>query len=454
MQGTNRVDRIQSSFVSTTAQIGHFLKVHIMATKKAPAPAAKAAPAPAPAAKKAAPAAKKAAAPAPVEEVAAEEVAVDVGTKIVFKGYDDTVPQEEQHLTAGETYEVAGFTEPEGDDPGGDPYVMVPNPAFNKKQKESDANPKAMAVAVFEHEYDVAAEEEEAAAEEAAPVAAPAAKSVGKGRTKAAAAPVAEEPAAEEATDEEELPELEGEDEEVLALVNGERDLIEVAQELETTAAQSEYRLGGVLFHIKKAKSYLELEGGEAYAEKGGFTAFLKDYFNIEYRKAQYLIDIYVAFTTMQIEDPAAKVAAMGWAKASKIARPMMLEGANVEDLVSLAENNTLKDLSTAIKEQVEVGGTRTPGTKVTRVTFKLRLAEQEAATAQGILDAVKGAQSMKDDAEAFMFILNDWAATNAPASAAAVAPKQTSVGKPAAKKAAAAAPAAKPAAKKAAAKA
>ncbi len=421
-----------------------------MATKNAtPAPAAKKAAAPA---KTAAPA-KKVAAPAPAPEPA-DEVAVDVGTKIKFLGYGADVPPEQQFLVADEVYEVAGITEAEGDDPGGDPYVMIANPDFNAKKKESDDNPKELAVSVLPDEYEVAGDEEEEAEEVAAPAPAakktaakaaapaPAAKTATKAVGKAKAAPAPEpEAEAEEAEDADALPDLEGEDEEVLALVNGERDLVEVAQELETAAAVSEYRLGGILYHIKKDKSYVQYgdaEQGVDYSEKGGFATFLKDYFNVEYRKAMYLIDIYVAFTLAGIEAPAEKVAAMGWAKASKIARPMMAEGAKVEDLVELAETNTLADLSTAIKEQVNVGGTgSTGGNKVTRTTLKFRLLEQEGATAVGILDAVKEAQSLKDIGEALMFILNDWASTNAPQAAAKSAPAaKKAVGKPAAKKA------------------
>lgn len=438
-----------------------------MATQK---PAAKSA---APAAKKAAPAAAKPAAkavakpaPAPEPEPVEETSALEVGTKIVFNGYGEDVPAEEQFLTAGETYEIAGFTEADeaAGDPGGDPYVLIPNPDFNSNKKESDDNPKTVAVAMVEGEYDVAAEEE-VEEEVAAPAPAPA-KTAAKGKKAAAAAepapaakgkavgkkaaPKAAEPeVAEEPEDPDALPELEGEDEEVLAMVSGDRNLIEVAQELEANAAQSEYHLGGVLYHIKKDKAYLEVEGGEVYnVPREGFNQFLADFFNIGYRKAMFLIDIYRAFTTMGIENPAAKMAELGWTKASKIARPMLAEGANVEDLIQLAETNTVEDLSTALKEQVTVGGKVEGGTKATRTTLKFRLMEQEGATVVGILDAVQASQSLKDIGEALVFILSDWASTNIPKSAATAAPRQTAVGKPAAKVAA------KPAAKKAAAKA
>jgi hypothetical protein len=425
------------------------------ATKAAPKAAAKTTPA----AKTAAPA-KKAAAPAPAPEPEAESVELAEGSTIKFLGYGEDVPEDQQFLVADETYTIAGFTEANGNegdedyDAGGAPYVLIENPEFNAKKKESETNPKEIAIPVYDGEYEVVAESEaeaeaeteaEAEPEEAAPAPATkapkATKAVGKTAAKTAAPAPAAEPEAEAETDE--LPDLEGEDEEVLALINGDTHIIQVAQELEAAAATSEYRLGGVLYHIKKNKSYLEVEGGaERYGEKGGFELFLQDYFNIEYRKTMYLIDIYVAFTQAQIENPAEAVAAMGWTKASKIARPMIENVEGAADLIELANNNTVADLSTAIKEQVTVGGTREGGTKVTRTTLKFRLLEQDGVNTNSILEAVKSAQGHKDIGESLVFIVNDWASNNMPnTSKAAAAPKATkAVGKaaPAAKKVAA----------------
>lgn len=408
--------------------------------KKSPAPAAKTAAKPA---AKTAPA-KKVAPPAPAPApVAEEEVTIEVGSKIRFLGYAEGTPPEEQFLAQGEIYEVAGFTEADGDNPGGDPYIELENPDFNPKSKVSDDNPKTIAVSVLADEYEVAEEEEPAPAPapvaakktaKAAAAPAPAAKTAPAKKTAKAAPPPAAAEEEGEAEDPDALPDLENEDPEVVALVNGETDLVEVAQGLETAAAVSEYRLGGLLYHIKKDKKYLDYqdaENGVDYSEKGGFEAFLSDFFNCGYRKAMYLIDIYVAFTLAGIENPAEKVAEIGWAKASKIARPMMQEGAKVEDLVQLATETALADLSVAIKETVNATGTGSAAEKVTRTTLKFRLLEQEGASALGILEAVKEAQSLKDLNEALMFVLNDFASNNASQAKGAEAPTQArAVGK------------------------
>jgi len=407
-----------------------------------------------PAAKKAAPAVKsapaKVAAPAPAPVEAVDEgAALEVGTQITFIGYDEGVAAEDRILTDNTVYEIVGFTEAEGEDPGGDPIVRLDNPNFNPKKRETDENPKTLDVAVFPEEFEVYVDDGGAAEPEPEPVAAPAPAAKKTVAAKAApAAKTAAKPAAKTAApapakktakaapvvepevpaeDPDAMPDLEGEDEEVLALVNGERDLIEVAQELEATASRSEYQLGGVLFHIKKAKSYVELDA--TYAENNGWALFLKDYFNVEYRKAQYLIQIYIAFTQAQIENPADAVAKIGWAKAQKISVPMMVEGADAGELIELAEANTVVDLATVLKEQVSVGGT--PGTKVSRITMKFRFLEEEGASINAILEAVKEAQGLKTLEEAVSFIVNEWASHNGVAQAKAKsAPAQKTVAK------------------------
>lgn len=335
-------------------------------------------------------------------------------------------------------------------------------------QKKTEDSLRA---ALAEH-FGVEAEEEEEAEEEpvkpaakakaapkAAAKAAPAAKgkaavketaAPAKGKGKAAAAAKPAKAVAKAPVEEEELPELEGEDESVLALIEENRaDLIGLAQNLESEVAASEYRLGGVLYHIKKDKAYLSVEGGEQYDEKGGFQKFLIDHFNLGYRKAQYLIEIYVSFTQAGIADAADVVARIGWTKAQKIASPMMEDGADVDALIELAENNVVTDLSEMLKDTVEVGGSRTPGEKKTRLTLKFRYLEEEAGIVEDILN-VAGEKLGTSGEQALFQILSEWAVANNVETAQKEEPKAKAkvVGKAAPAKAAPAKAAAKPAAK------
>lgn len=408
------------------------------------------------AAKPAAKQAKQAPAPAPAPETDAVEL--EVGQQAKFLGYGEDVPEAERVLTEGETYEIVGFTEQDGDDPGGDPIVKAPNPDFNAKKKEHpDTNPKFIEVQVFAEELEIEAEAEAEPEAEAAP--APAAKKApaktapaktpakaaekapaGKKVAAAKKTAKAEEPAPEP-VDPDAVPELESEDADVLALVDGSEDLIATAQELDANVATSEYQLGGILYHIKKDKLHHALTDDKGnvlteYAEKGGWEKFLTDYFNIEYRKAQWLLEIYIHFNQAGVTDAAAKVAQIGWTKAKTIAKELTKEGANVEDLLTLAEENTVADLVTAIRDSEHVGGTA--GEKKKRLTLKFRYLEADAATVEQGLEAVKDAVGLKDIGEALLHLVTEYIAEHGGAATKAAAPAQKTAAKAApAKKAA-----------------
>lgn len=372
-----------------------------------------------------------------------------VGNTIVFNGYKEEVPEEEQLLTEGEQYEVVEVNAAEKS-----LAVQIDNPDFNPKKKESESNPKSIIVDVFNDEVSLAedAEEEEAPApvrgkkpavtakpaaktkaapaedeagededgeaeEEEAP--APKGKAVAKPAAKAATKPAAKgkvvakgkavaKPKAKKEEkkdeDEDELPALENEDEDILALVNEADDILELASELVEEGAALDYKLGGVLYHVRLGKAYQELD--EAYKERGGFGLYVKDKLNIEYRKAMYLIDIYYKFNQFGID--AAKVQELGWTKCSKIAAVMTED--NAEELVELADKSSVSELNDAIKESYkEVGGTK--GEKRRKVAFKFRLWEDQAAAVEEIIKGTAQQLGFKDLSDAFEHIVVEWAA-------------------------------------------
>lgn len=362
----------------------------------------------------------KAAKSAPAEE------AVVVGSFVDFLGYGDEVPENERMLEKDHSYEVIELT-----DTG---YVVkFDNPDFDSKKKvDADKNPQTLETEVFPTEVKLGTAPEGA-------VKTPTATStkVKGGKAPKAPAPVVEKVKAEKpakapkppkepkvVVDPDALPELaaEQEDADVLAIVNESEDLVADAQELEGNIGKNEYHLGGVLYHIKKSGSYKELN--PLYTENAGFAAFLNDYMNVDYRKAQHLIDIYVTFSQLGIPNPAEKVAEIGWTKASKITKPMREEGAVADDLLKLATENTVADLSIAIKDQsVEVGGTK--GEVKKRVTLKLRFFEEDGTSVMSIIQSAKVQQSLSSDEEALQFILEDWAASNGTSTEVADAPSQ-----------------------------
>lgn len=260
----------------------------------------------------------------------------------------------------------------------------------------------------------------------AAKPAAEAAATTGKGKgaaatakpaatTKPAAAPKTPTPPADP-VDPDEVPDLDpaSEEEGVLALIANEADLIAVAQDLESEVATNEYRLGGILYHIKKNKLHLatDKKGNliePEYGLPGGFKKFLMDNFNVEYRKATHLIDIYVNFTQAGIENAAEVVGNIGWTKASKIAKPIGMEDADVDGLLDAAEKNTVVDLSAIIKEQFTVGGTPgtpgTAGTTLNRTTLRFRYVEEEAAVIEDALKALADNFGINPEAALFQAV-------------------------------------------------
>jgi len=376
---------------------------------------------------------------------------IDVGSEVKFLGYGPDVPEDEQFLEAGETYVVSALPEIVKDDDNNDVQtgyaVQVANPDFNPKKKPNDnTNPEFLEVEVMPEEIELIPAEPEvkeapAKAGKGKGKAAAAAEAPAKGKGKGAAkkaAPAKKDAAEKEAEDD--MPDLEGEDESVLALVEESDDLIATAQELEANVATTEYQLGGVLYHIKKSKEHLKVDGGEVYGEPGGFKKFLMDYFNLDYRKAMYLIEIYTCFTIAGIEAPSQIVAEIGWTKASKIAKHLVGENADVEGLIELARENTVQDLSTSITEQVEVGGSRTAGEKVKRVSLNFRLFEEQAGIVDDALKAAVEQLGLKDINEALVHIVQEWVVLNGGEAAqqgekpAGKAAKKAAPGKPAAK--------------------
>ena len=361
-----------------------------------------------------------------------------VGLMATFKGYSETPEDGQDFLVEGQEYEIAEVNEDESS-----VAVVADNPDFNSKKKANDeTNPKTILVDVFFEELEEPEGEEEpapkakgkaapakttgkvvplkgkAAAEDAdadADAPAPAkgkaaakpapAKAKAKGKAAPAKAKGKAAPKAEDSETADPYGDLdeESEDQEILGLVNESEDILELAKEVVEESAALEYRLGGVLFHVRKSKAYEELDN--RYKEKGGFSVYLLEHLNIEYRKAMYLIDIYYKWNKFGLEPE--KVAQIGWAKAAKIAAVMTEETA--EELVKLAEENTVADLVENIKTSYkEVGGVK--GDKKKLKLFKFKLFESQADAVEEVLASVMSAMNFKNLDEAFEHIVMEWA--------------------------------------------
>lgn len=192
------------------------------------------------------------------------------------------------------------------------------------------------------------------------------------------------------------------EDAEIVSLVAEAEDLCELAHDMSEESASLDYRLGGVLYHVRLSGAYKELN--EDYSAKGGFMAYVEEELPVGYRKAMYLIDIYAKWNKFNL--PMEKVQEIGWTKAQEIARVMDAE--NAEDLVALAEQNTVQDLKESIKESYTGGQTARESVK--RITFKFRLTEDAAANVRDFFEQGKESLGLERDEEVFEQIVTQWA--------------------------------------------
>ena len=375
---------------------------------------------------------------------------LSVGQKVVFKGFsdEDEAPDNGTLLVPGEVYEVLSI-EPETEEHEANATIGVPNPDFDDSKRVSKKNDPVISFTVFGNEISLDPSVDEEQEEEAAPApkkttrqtkAAPKktakkpATKVAKKKTTKTTKPkvefdqeelddTANEPATKPAKtktkevssdlfDEDKILILteEEEDQDILALVRESEDIITLAQDEIHDASLTEYRLGGVLYHVKKSKDYQEFNDGE-FGGKGGWARFIAEVLNMEYRKAMYLIDIYTKFSKYGI--PAEEAARIGWTKAAVIAAPMNAD--NAEDLVRYAEEQTVTELKETVKQIRQTGQRQV----VKKITFKFRLTEDAANTVRELLEQAKiamGDHGSEDDL--FEQIVTEWASEHLDVSA------------------------------------
>jgi len=196
------------------------------------------------------------------------------------------------------------------------------------------------------------------------------------------------------------------EDEEIIGLVQDATadELCELAAELDEESALSEFKLAGILYHVKKDKAFRQIDDGR-YDVDGGFAQYCEEELAVGYRKAQYLIKIYTVGTRYGLN--AEQVAEMGWTKAAVIVDSM--DEDNAEKLIELAGENTVTDLKDTIKESYTKKG-KDEREIVKRITFKFRLAEDAAASVDGYLEQAGEQLGLKKPEDIFEHIITEWA--------------------------------------------
>ena len=195
----------------------------------------------------------------------------------------------------------------------------------------------------------------------------------------------------------------EEEDEDILELCSESEDICALAKEAAQDSALSDYRLGGILYHVRLSGAYQEQD--ERYAGKKGFGLWSEEELGIKYRKAMYLTDIYTKFSKFGIDS--SKVAELGWTKCMEVARVMTSE--NAEELIELADDSTVEDLKETIRETYTGETTSKPAVKKVRFKFAL---EQDAGTVVAeLFGMATESLGLDHDNDVFEHIITEWAA-------------------------------------------
>ena len=144
----------------------------------------------------------------------------------------------------------------------------------------------------------------------------------------------------------------------------------------------NDFKLGGVLRHIRKNGWY---DGYE------NFDAMVENVYGIKKRKAAYLVAIYESLVENQI--PWEKVATLGWTKLRLIAD--LLNAENVDDWVAKAKSLTTIQLEEVVKQykaSLAGGGEAETSNEVTSTvsTLTLKVHEDQKVTIREAIDKAK----------------------------------------------------------------
>lgn len=351
----------------------------------------------------------------------------ELGQTVKFTGYtaedDSEKPENHTLLTEGEEYEIREISDEDGNDPSF--FLAAPNPDFNDQKRESKkANPRYKLVDVFTDEIgeaeiteetplDVAEVDDEAPVAEAAPkkttkkkaTSKKTTKKTAKKKTKAKAKAAAEVPVIEYNEDNDIVLTDAMQADEVLALIEGKTpaQMIKVAQTHARDAMLKDWVLGGILYNVKTSGAYKKVHD-KKYDQKKGWEMFVDEQIGLDYRKAQYLIDIYAKFNRLGVS---AQVAArLGWSKASRISAVMTHE--NKDELVELADDSSFRDLDDTIKTEYRTKGA-TKGTKIKKIGFRFRIAEEGGAIIADYLEQARQELGLDSLDDTFQHVITEW---------------------------------------------
>ena len=170
-----------------------------------------------------------------------------------------------------------------------------------------------------------------------------------------------------------------GEDLDMIVLVSSEienltaEEALTQAAELNHESSYNAFKLGGVLAAI-------QTNGWHEHAGYESFGELVEDRFGFKYRKAAYLINIYLGLVESKVSWD--KVKHLGWSKLIYLAPVISQE--NAEEWIARAEKLTVKGLQDYIKSLDSDEGPKKPvePSMTTTMSFKLHVDQKETVEA------------------------------------------------------------------------
>lgn len=193
-------------------------------------------------------------------------------------------------------------------------------------------------------------------------------------------------------------------------------DALSAAKALVQQHEQTYFTLGGVLAHIYAQESFKSL----GYDGKRGFALYCEKELGIGYRKAMYLMETYVTFAQIGVDESV--LARIGWSKAKELARigKKSLETlrADLPALLDYAGEHNRDELQDHVTRTYIRTETPAPAEKIEKVKLAVTLMGEGGnvvlnaiAAAQRII-AAGGAAGEVEKGKALEHICGEWSLT------------------------------------------
>jgi hypothetical protein len=195
------------------------------------------------------------------------------------------------------------------------------------------------------------------------------------------------------------------EDSAAVSRILSEQDALDAAKALVTQAEETYFTLGGVLAHIY----YEGIFKSAGFTGKRGFADYVENELGVQYRKAMYLIDIYVTFRKLGVDER--RLTQVGWSKAKNLTKYATAE--NVEELLDMAERSTRNEMDEHLRTSY-VDGETGVGERTRRTTVKFTLFADQAETVTRALDEAKQMADNDSPEVALEYICAEWLSMSA----------------------------------------